>query len=199
MKHWISTPLRGAIMMKRTLAIAACCVGATANAADNGFYFGLGAGRSDFNLEDALDNADTGLKLIAGVRLLDSFGVELNYADHGKARLPSGIACIALVGENCPDTSRVAAKTTAAYAVGFLDFPLLDLFGKAGLAKVDGKLTTPGLPTFSFSDDKTDFAWGVGAQAHFGSLGARVEYEQFKLFGDEKLRMVSASLVYTFL
>ncbi len=186
-------------MMKRTMAIAACCFGATANAADNGFYFGLGAVRSDFNLEDALDNTDTGLKLIAGVRLLDSFGVELNYADQGKATVPSGIACITLVGVNCPDTATLKAKTTAAYAVGFLDFPLLDLFGKAGLAKVDGKLATPAQPPFSFSNNDTDFAWGVGAQAHFGSLGARVEYEQFKLFGDEKLRMVSASLVYTFL
>jgi len=186
-------------MMKRTMALAACCIGASANAADNGFYLGLGAGRSDFNLESALDNADTGLKLIAGIRLLDSFGVELNYADHGKASIPSGIACIALVGVNCPDTTNVKAKTTAAYAVGFLDFPLLDLFGKAGLAKVGGKLSTPGQPTFNFSNDDTDFAWGAGAQAHFGSLGARVEYEQFKLFGDQKLRMVSASLVYTFL
>jgi hypothetical protein len=186
-------------MIKSAVAIAACCITATATAADNGFYFGLGASKSDFNIEDALDNTDTGLKLIAGVRLLDSFGVELNYADHGKASVPSGVACIALVGENCPDTSRVAAKTTAAYAVGFLDFPLLDLFAKAGLAKVDGKLTTPGQPAFRFSDDDTDLAWGVGAQAHFGSLGARLEFEQFKLFGDEKLRAISASFVYTIL
>jgi opacity protein-like surface antigen len=93
----------------------------------------------------------------------------------------------------------VQAKTTAAYAVGFLDFPLLDLFAKAGLSRVNGKLNTPGQPTFSFSSDKTEFAWGAGAQAHFGSLAARVEYEQFKLFGDEKLGMVSASVIYTIL
>ncbi len=186
-------------MIAKLAAIASCCVAAAANAADNGVYFGLGAGHSDFNIDAALKNTDAGFKLIAGVRLLDSFGVELNYADHGKAGVPSGMACVALVGENCPDTSRVAAKTTAAYAVGFLDFPLLDLFGKAGLARVKGKLTTPGHPDFSFSDDDTGLAWGMGAQAHFGSLGARVEFEQFKLFGDEKLRMISASFVYTFL
>jgi opacity protein-like surface antigen len=186
-------------MIARLALAASCCLAAAANAADNGVYFGLGAGHSDFNIDGALKNTDTGFKLIAGVRLLDSFGVEVNYADHGKASVPSGIVCVAIVGENCPDTSRVAAKTTTAYAVGFLDFPLLDLFGKAGLAKVNGKLNTPGQPDFSFSDSDTGLAWGVGAQAHFGSLAARLEFEQFKLFGDGKLRVMSASFVYTLL
>ncbi|MEO6078373.1 MAG: porin family protein [Steroidobacteraceae bacterium] len=186
-------------MITRLAVVASCCVAATASAADNGFYLGLGAERSDFNIDAAIKNTDTGFKLIGGVRLLDSFGVELNYGDHGKATVPSGIACVALVGQNCPDTSHVAAKTLAAYAVGFVDFPLLDLFAKAGLARADAKLTTPGQPAFRHTDDDTDFAWGVGAQAHFGSLGARVEFEQFKLFGDEKLRVISASFVYTIL
>jgi Outer membrane protein beta-barrel domain len=185
-------------MIRRLAVLAACCATGAASAADNGFYLGLGAERSDFNFEGALDNSDTGLKLIGGVRLLDSFGLELDYTDHGKASVPSGIVCAAIVGENCPDTSRIGAKTTAAYAVGFLHFPLLDLFGKAGLARMDGKLTTPNQPDFSFKDNDTDLAWGLGAQAHFGSLAVRAEFEQFKLFG-EKLRGISASLVYTFL
>jgi opacity protein-like surface antigen len=186
-------------MLARFAVAASCCLAGAAHAADNGVYFGLGAGHSDFNIDSALKNTDTGLKLIGGVRLLDSFGVELNYADHGKASVPSGIVCVAIVGENCPDTSRIKAKTTTAYAVGFLDFPLLDLFGKAGLAKVNGKLTTPGQPDFSFSDKDTSLAWGVGAQAHFGSLAARVEFEQFKLFDDQKLHVISASFIYTIL
>jgi len=75
---------------------------------------------------------------------------------------------------------------------------LLDLFAKAGVARMDGHLSTPNQPGFSFKDNDTNLALGVGVQAHFGSLGARVEVEQFKLFG-EKLRAVSASVVYTFL
>jgi opacity protein-like surface antigen len=188
----------GGTMVRRLAILAATCATGAACAADNGVYLGIGAERSDFNFEGALDNSDKGLKLIGGVRLLDSFGVELNYADHGKATVPSGIVCAAIVGENCPDTSRISAKTISAYAVGFLDFPVLDLFAKAGLARMDGKLTTPNQPTFSFKDNDTDLAWGAGAQAHFGSLGVRVEYEQFKLFG-EKLRGISASFIYTFL
>jgi opacity protein-like surface antigen len=186
-------------MIARLAVLAGCCLGTVAHAADNGFYFGVGAGRSDYNLDSALKNKDTGYKLLGGVRLLDSFGVELNYADHGKASLPSGTACVAVVGANCPANSRVEAKTIAAYAVGFLDFPLIDLFGKAGLARVDGELNTPGQPSFSFDSDKTKFAWGGGVQAHFGSLAARAEYEQFKLFGDEKLGTVSVSFIYTIL
>jgi len=185
-------------MLRPLALLAASCMTGAAIAADNGVYLGLGAERSDFNINGALDNTDQGLKLIGGIRLLDSFGVELNYADHGKARVPSGIVCAAIVGQNCPDTSRVSAKSIAAYAVGFLDFPLLDLFAKAGLARMDGHLTTPGQPTFNFKDNDTDLAWGIGAQAHFGSLGARVELEQFDLFG-KNLRTLSASVVYTFL
>jgi hypothetical protein len=188
----------GGIMVRRFALLAATCFTGAAFAADNGVYLGVGAERSDFNIEGALDNTDNGLKLVGGVRLLDSFGVELNYADHGKATVPSGIVCVAIVDQNCPDTSRISAKTVSAYAVGFLDLPVIDFFAKAGLARMDGKLTTPNQPTFSFKDNDTDFAWGVGAQAHFLSLGVRVEYEQFKLFG-ESLRAVSASLVYTFL
>ena len=131
-------------------------------------------------MRNALDNKDTGFKAIAGLRLLDSFGVELNYADHGSASLPSGIACVALVGVNCPSTTYVDATTTSAFAVGFLDFPLLDLFAKAGVSLARGEVRTPGLPSFGFSETDTNFAWGAGAQAHFGSLGARAEYERFK-------------------
>lgn len=185
-------------MVRRIAVLAACCVTGAAVAADNGVYLGLGAERSDFNIDGALDNSGTGVKLIGGLRLLDSFGVELNYADHGKATVPSGIVCAAIVGQDCPDTSRVSAKTISAYAVGFLDFPVIDLFAKAGLARMDGRLATPNQPDFSFKDDDTDLAWGVGAQAHFASLGVRVEFEQFKLF-NKSLRGISASFVYTFL
>lgn len=186
-------------MRKAIATLALCCMAGGATAADNGFYLGVGGTRSDFDLDNALDSTDTGLKLTAGLRLLDSFGVEASYTDLGKATLPSGIACVALVGANCPDTSRVDAKTTAAYAVGFLDFPLLDLFGKVGYSITDSKLRTPNFPSFGDKDNKGDLAWGLGAQAHFGSLGVRAEYERFSLFGSEKVGAVSVSFLYTFL
>lgn len=186
--------------MRAVIATMALCgFAGAATAADNGFYLGIGGVRSDFDLESALDSKDTGLKLTAGVRLLDSFGVEASYADHGKARLPSGIACVQIVGVDCPSVTTVKAKTTSAFAVGFLAFPLVDLFGKAGFSVTDSKLRTPNFPAFGDDDNKGDFAWGVGAQAHFGSLGVRAEYEQFRMIGDQKIGAVSLSFLYTFL
>jgi opacity protein-like surface antigen len=186
-------------MKFRFALLSLCLISAVASAADNGFYLGAGALRSKYDLDNPLDSKDTGFKLIAGVRLLDSFGVEVNYADFGKATVPSGTACMALVGANCPGNTNVEGKATTAFAVGFLDFPLLDLFAKVGLSMADGKLRVPSAPSFNQSDKSTDVVWGLGAQAHFGSLGARAEYERFKLFGDEKLDIISVSLLYTFL
>lgn len=186
-------------MRTRLAAITLCVLASNSMAGDNGFYLGAGLSRSDFNLAGALDTKDTGFKLTAGARLLDSFGVEASYTDHGKAVMPSGIACVALVGVNCPDTSSVSTKTAAAYAVGFLDFPLLDLFGKAGLSATSTRLRTPNVPAFNDKDSSTDFAWGAGIQAHIGSLGVRAEYDQIRIIGNEKLGTVSLSLVYTFL
>ena len=186
-------------MFRKILALAFCAMAAAAGAADNGLYVGVGAGQSQFKLGSAIDNQDNGYKALLGFRALDSFALEAGYQDHGKATLPSGVACIALVGVNCPATTSVGAKTASAFAVGFLDFPLLDLFAKAGVASVKTEGRTPGVPAFGFSDTSTEFAWGAGVQAHFGSLGARAEFEQFKLGSGVKLDSVSVSLLYTFL
>ena len=186
--------------MNRPIALLALCLASgVAAAADNGFYLGAGIGRSDFDLDAPLDGKDTTWKAIAGVRLLDSFGVELNYTDFGKATTPSGVACIALVGANCPDTTRVEGNALAAFGVGFLHFPIVDLFAKVGLSRSDAKLRTPGFPAFSASDSGTDLAWGVGAQAHFLSFAVRGEYERYKIFGDTKIDLASISFIYTFL
>ncbi|MGC4029500.1 MAG: outer membrane beta-barrel protein [Steroidobacteraceae bacterium] len=189
--------------MYRTAVPTAMALAALASsqvqAADNGVYLGAGISRSSFDLQQSLDRTDTGYKVIAGLRLLDSFGVEASYADHGNARLPSGVACVALVGAGCPDTAELRARTTAAFAVGFLDFPLLDLFGKAGLSYPDSSLRVRGMSAFGDHWSGVEFAWGAGAQAHLGSFAVRAEYERFKVFDNRKLESISASFIYTFL
>jgi len=187
-------------MLRLTILLGLLASAGLAQAADNGFYLGFGAVQSEYGLDNPLDeqpfdDKDTGYKAIAGFRILDSFGVEANYIDHGNAVLPPG-ACVPLVGVPCPDSADVEAKTLSAFAVGFLDFPLIDLFAKAGATswKIDG--TSSG---FSFDDDDIEFAWGVGAQAHFGSIGARLEYENFSVIEDEELGTISLSFLYTFL
>jgi hypothetical protein len=192
-------------MRRFTLLILGCCFSSLAAAADNGIYLGAGATQSEYGLEnplgaDPFDDQDNGYKLIVGFRPLDNFGIEANYIDHGDATLPTGIACIQLFNTPCPDTVKVNAKTLSAFAVGYLDFPLVDLFAKAGASawQFDGR-STPAFPAFDINEDDVDFAWGLGVQARFGSLGARLEYEQFNIVRDEKLGTISLSLTYTFL
>lgn len=168
--------------MKATLALLALAlIAGTAQAADNGIYVGVGAGSSNFDVNEALDGNDLGLKAIVGVRLLDSFAVEASYIDFGKT---------------ATDTSSVKGSALGAFALGFVHFPLLDVFAKAGLAKADAKLSD--LEGFGTSDKSTDFAWGFGAQAHFGSFAVRGEFEQYQLYNADQ-KLLSLSFIYTFL
>lgn len=173
-------------MLRKLSAIALLAgLAPLAQAADNGIYLGAGYVQSDYGLDDpdldGFDDEDNGFKLIAGWRVIDNFGVEVNYIDHGDALVP-------------PDT-RLGAETISGFAVGYIDFPVIDLFAKAGVTSWQADLDTVG---FSGSDDDFDFAWGVGIQARFWSFGARLEYEQFPILNDEKLDTISLSFTYTF-
>lgn len=192
-------------MLRPTILLGLFLVAGLAEAADNGVYLGAGVVQSQYGLSnpgdaEPFDDEDAGYKLILGFRPLDSFGVELNYADHGEATVPSGIVCIQLINAPCPDETGLEAKTLSAFAVGYLDFPVLDLFAKVGGTAWEFKgSSTPAFPAFSIDEDGTEFAWGAGAQAHFGSLGVRLEFEQLNIIEDEKLGTISLSFIYTFL
>jgi opacity protein-like surface antigen len=172
-------------------------------AADNGVYLGAGVTQSDYGLANALnsdefDDEDSGFKIIAGFRPLDSFGLELNYSDHGEATIAGGDDCVPIVGIPCPGSIKVGSETISGFAVGFLAFPVIDLFAKVGGAswQFDGSVAGE---DFDIDESDFDFAWGAGIQAHFGSLGARLEYEQFKIIEDEEIGTISLSFIYTFL
>lgn len=192
-------------MLRITLLTALLLAAPLSQAADNGIYLGAGITQSDYGLSNPLDaepfdDNDNGYKLIVGFRPLDNFGVEANYIDHGDATVPSGIVCIQFITVPCPATTKLEAKTLSAFAVGYLDFPLVDLFAKAGLTawKFEGNAPTA-LTDFSFDEDDVGFAWGLGVQARFGSVAARLEYENFSIIEDEELGTISLSFTYTFL
>jgi OOP family OmpA-OmpF porin len=174
--------------MLRKLSIAALLMllAPLAQAADNGIYIGAGYAQSDYGLQDpdlaGFDDEDSGFKVLAGWRVIDNFGVEVNYIDHGDALVP-------------PDT-RLGAETISGFAVGYIAFPAIDLFAKAGATSWQVDAVTGGT---DLDEDDLDFAWGVGIQARIWSLGARLEYEQFPIVGDEKLDTISLSFTYTFL
>ena len=46
----------------------------------------------------------------------------------------------------------------------------------------------------SFSKSGTDFAWGMGAQAHISMFGARLEYEGFNIPNTSGAKLASLSV-----
>ena len=193
-------------MLRFITLIGLCFVAGLAQAADNGFYVGAGVVQSEYGLANPgaalpFDDKTSGYKLIVGWRPLDSFGVEASYVDHGDATVPSGIVCIQFITVPCPASTNLTAETLSAFAVGYLDLPLVDLFAKVGVNswKFDGHSIGGFVPVFRVNESGTDLAYGAGIQVRFGSLGARLEYERFNIVKDEGLDTVSLSLTYTFL
>ena len=178
------------------IAAALALAGATtAQAADNGFY--LGAGVTQAKLDNVGEDFDTGdldefeiddtaFKIIAGFRPLDFLAIEANYMDLGST------------SENVGGIQFDAdAKAFGAFAIGFLPISLVDLYAKAGLVRWETEASAGGL--FDIDDDGTEFAYGAGAQLRFGSLAARLEYEQFDVDNTDGVELLSLALTWTFL
>jgi OOP family OmpA-OmpF porin len=174
--------------------LGAAAVGSTAMAQDvdvvKGFYLGgaITQARFDdanFSLDD-VDDEDNSWKVIGGFRFHENFAVEASYIDFGEmsARLLTGTG---------PFTAE--AKGFAAFAVGLIPVPYVDLFAKVGAAQIDAE--TQGLPV-NFDDDTTEFAYGAGAQWRWRNLAIRAEYEKFDtdIIGD--LDLISVGATYTF-
>lgn len=172
--------------------------GQSARAADNGFYLGAGVSQSridgigeGFGADDLDDFRlrDTAWKIIAGFRPLDFFAVEVNYMDLGNER-----ATIA-------DAFDIEAEATAwsGYAVGLIPLPFVDLFAKGGVAYWEAEAGVRGVEDLTLRETGATFAWALGAQVRFGSLAARLEYEQFDIDDTDGLELLSLGLTYTFL
>jgi opacity protein-like surface antigen len=158
----------------------------------------VGAGVTQARVDDIfgsghdLDLNNTAWKAYIGIRPIPYFGVEANYMDLGSEtrRYFDGTV------------NHANAHAFSAFGVAFLPLPALvipvELFGKAGAARwnLSGH-TSPSL--FALDDHGTDFAWGGGAQTHFGPLGLRLEYEQFNLRDADDVRAVSFDVSFHFL
>ncbi len=72
---------------------------------------------------------------------------------------------------------------------------ILDLFGKAGVIFLS---TDESLGDESTDDTSANFLWGIGVGAHFGPIGARLEWESIVVDGPTNLSMVSLSGTYGF-
>ena len=174
-------------MRRRIIAVsvaAALLASGTAVAANTGLYVGGALGQSESGVRNSNFNftdRDSGYQLIAGFRPVSLVAVELNYVDLGK---------FAVGG------AQAKTKAVAGYIVGFLPVPVIDIYGKLGLASWKTDATAPGL---SLHITGSDPAAGAGVQVHFGGLAARLEYEVFDAKEVAKPTLLSLGLTFTFL
>lgn len=167
-------------------------------AAESGFYMGAAVAeaetREKIGLGDAFDDRDSSFKIIGGWRPVDWFAVEGSYFDLGRVRLR----------RNVPDLSpfRLDQKGYGAFGVFLLEIASFDLFAKAGIVRSSADFTTNTLiGPLSWTDRDTDLAWGIGGQARFGRLAARLEFERLEISNGEDFRrprLVSFGLTWTF-
>jgi hypothetical protein len=122
-------------------------------------------------------------KVMVGVRPISLVGIEIAYDDFGHPNQQSGFLA-----------TNVSMKGESAFGVLYLPVPIVDVFLKAGLARIDSTATTniecpPGLfcPAFPTpapeNRTNTGFAGGVGTQLKIGSFAVRGEYERFNAAG----------------
>lgn len=181
--------------------VAALLISNTAQGQDNGIFVGVSAGDVSpdydwpFPVGDAAVSDESGYKLVGGIRPFDSFAVEVNYADLGRAEAGVAVACPAIVGFPCPSRQFLDARALSVSAVGYYSLPFFDLFGRIGAARWETERgTSLGAP---LTDEGTDPTYGIGAQIRLGSFAIRAEYEEFDFSGDSA-ELASIGFTYTF-
>jgi opacity protein-like surface antigen len=168
-----------------------------------GLYVGGAAGQSQVeanapSIGDFREN-HSAFKVIAGIRPISLIGAEVSYIDFGH---PNGnINAV---------SSSVSEKGADAFAVLYLPVPVVDVFVKAGLARLQSTLnsvkggvgactiTNPNCALFRLDRTNTSFAAGAGVQMKLGAWAVRAEYERFNAAGGNP-SLVSLGLTWTFL
>jgi opacity protein-like surface antigen len=172
-------------------------------AADSlGLYIGgaVGQSRVDVNSDgfsfDNFRENHSAFQLMAGVRPISLLGAEIDYIDfgHPHGTLDGGPASATLKG-------------AAAFGVLYLPVPVIDIYAKAGLARLQSSLTgigavqpdcIPCAPSlFQLDRTNTHFAAGAGAQYKLGAFAVRAEYEYFNASGANP-SLVSLGITWTF-
>lgn len=167
-----------------------------ATAADTGLYVGAGYVRAKVNNVFGTSNYnfkidDNAWKAIVGFRPIPPFAVEANYVNLGHQ---SNV----LFGGS--PRSHATARAFDIFGVGLLPLGPVDIYGKAGGARwtLSGNLQGPGTTLFALDRNGTSFVWGAGIQAHWGPLGARLEYEHFQMPDTDGARLYTAAVTFTF-
>ena len=184
--------------MRRFMLLTVLAFGTGVAQAENGFFY-LGAGLSHndvSNITELGNEADisgSSWKAFVGVRPINTFAVEADYMDLGSGNSTFSGTC-----GLCNGSAHSDGTAFAGYVVGFLPIPLpiVDIYGKVGAAhwKLNGNANVLGATPTGFSHNGTDFAWGIGVQAHITMFGARLEYENFNIPNTSGAKIASLSV-----
>jgi opacity protein-like surface antigen len=162
----------------------------------------LGALSSQYASAGRYTKNHSAFKAIIGVRPISLVGAEVSYMDFGS---PGGTS------SGLP--ANVEMKGATAFGVLYLPVPTIDIFLKAGIARLQTKFTgtivrlgfgtcainSPNCQYQPFRVDRTEssFTAGVGAQYKFGPWALRAEYERFNAAGGNP-SLLSAGITWTF-
>jgi hypothetical protein len=167
-----------------------------ATAADTGLYVGAGYVRAQINNVFGTSGYgfkidDNAWKAIVGFRPIPPFAVEANYVNLGHQSQ-------VLLGGS--PSGHADARAFDIFGVGLLPLGPVDIYGKAGGARwtLSGNLQGPNSTLFALDRSGTSFVWGAGIQAHWGPVGARLEYEHFKMPYTDGARLYTAAVTFTF-
>jgi hypothetical protein len=162
---------------------------------------------SAYGLPGYFNDHQTAWKVIAGVRPISVVGAEFEYIDFGQPSNHFGANSVNNYGLDSHP------RAAALFAVGYLPLPIpfFDVYGKAGVARLQTVVTTvsaavtcpvniPNCPPLIFSrQNQTDnkFAYGVGVQSKAWGVSFRAEYERISYqFGDPDALTVSATWTF---
>jgi hypothetical protein len=194
------------------------------------FYLGASLGRADLRArypaliaiptgvaDGSFSRADTAWQLTGGIRTLEVLGVEVDYFDLG-----DGAATVASPGPDTVADAHLSQSGEAAFAVFHLPIPLVDVYFKAGIARLRSQasatITGPGcLPGYacplfcitglpcgvsshnqSLATTETKFAAGAGVAWKLGDWSIRGDYERFTALGEHP-SLVSLGVTWSFL
>jgi hypothetical protein len=184
------------------LALGTVVASTPARADSLGMYVGAAVGQSrvSSNFSTVPDSVPVtsdhyfgAWKGFVGARPLSWLGIELAYIDFGNTSpSPTSSTIFGYFKGNLKQTA------PALFGVGYLPLPVrfVELYGKLGIARLRSdaseSYSPPSCPAgFNCSvpytvrqiQSTTDFGYGAGAQARFGSIAVRAEYERISAGG----------------
>ncbi len=205
---------RKLLVLLGALVAGVTCATTAAAADDNdviaplGMYVGGSFGRGNVRVDSQttgslfdFDEHHAGWKAMLGFRAIPPLGAEIEYIDFGHPT-----TSIAGVRQDA------RARGVGAFAVGYIPLPIVDVFGKAGVARLQtiahGTFSTPqsggvvcnnSSLSCLFDSDHTDtrFAYGGGVQVKLARVGIRAEYERISASGGDP-SLLSVGVTYTF-